>query len=306
MTWRLQTQLICVEHCELLVMNDQAPVPMVLAPEIGQMQVEVLSRLRPTIDNAAFFVDLEGHLRRANSRGWEPLHLRASVTPERALTDLAAAVQMALGRGYPDAQGLTNWPVQARNRHIRAPQPLGFTGDWNVFPHLLPTPTFVGRLSDALFPAPIRDGRAIAALGTLLSATGCDLYTAIELLPPRRRMSHLGKFVQQLVRIEQQGRAEDFWRQCREAVRTVLEEDIDYRAREAVCFDRSAFLASVAAEPGAHEGMVRTWLVDQWACTFTTSRVRPSILDRTIEQFDVRYGPAMLAALERLQMERAA
>lgn len=306
MTWRLQAQLICVQHSEFLVMEGLKGVPVALTPEVVEGQFEILSRLTPSIDNAAFFVDVEGQLRRANSRGWEPLHLRALKSPDAALADLVDAVRMALGRGYPDAQGLSEWPVQARNRHIRAPQPLGFTGAWNAFPHLLPTSIFVGHFSDLLFPTSIRDGRAIAALGTLMRATGCDLYTAVELLPPRRRMSHLGKFVRELVRMEQQGRAEDFWQQCREAVGTLVKEGVDYRAREAVCFDRSAFLASVAAEPGAHEGMVRTWLVDQWACTFTSSRVRPSILDRTIEHFDLRYGTGMRAAVERLLMGRAA
>ena len=49
----------------------------------------------------------------------------------------------------------------------------------HVFPHLLPTPIFVSKFSDLLYPARRRDGRAAAALGTLMSATGCDLYTAI-------------------------------------------------------------------------------------------------------------------------------
>ena len=52
--------------------------------------------------------------------------------------------------------------------------------------------------------------------------------------------------------------------------------------------------------------MVRTWLVDQWACTYTSSRIRPSILDRSIEDFDRRFGPTMRTALERLSAERAA
>ncbi len=306
MTWRLQAQLICVQHSELLVMEGHEGVPIVLTPEVVEAQFEILSRLTPSIDNAAFFVDVEGQLRRANSRGWEPLHLRALKSPDAALADLVDAVRMALGRGYPDAQGLTEWPVQARIRHIRAPHSLGFTDAWNIFPHLLPTPTFVSRFSDLLYPVQIRDGRAIAALGTVMSATGCDLYTAIKLMPPGRRVRNLSKFFQQLVALEQRGRAERFWDQCQIAVSRVVKDGVDYRAREATCSNPEAFLASRKAEPSAHQGMVRTWLVDQWACTYTSSRVRPSILDRSIEDFDRQFGSMMRSALERLSTERAA
>ncbi|GAA3620307.1 hypothetical protein GCM10022199_25970 [Marihabitans asiaticum] len=306
MTWRLQTHLICLTHGELLRSVDQSPVPFTLTAEIAEAQANVLSRLRPTADNAAFFMDVEGHLRRANRRGWEPLHRRATQDPEAALADLTNAVRMALARGYPDAQGMTSMPVQARTRHIRAPDSLGFPGDWNVFAHLLPTPMFVGGFSDLLYPARIRDGRAIAALGTLMSATGCHLYEAIELMPPRRRSSNLFKFFQQLVRLEQEGRAEHFWRECRAAVSALIEDRVDYRLRETVCSDPGAFLASINAAPEAHQGMVRTWLVDQWACTYTSSRVRPSVLDRSIEDFDRCYGPRMRVALEQLVGECAA
>ena len=85
-----------------------------------------------------------------------------------------------------------------------------------------------------------------------------------------------------------------------------MENGVDYRAREAICSDPAAFRVSIHAEPSAHQGMVRTWLVDQWACTYTSSRIRPSILDRSIEDFDRRFGPTMRTALERLSAERAA
>ncbi len=306
LSWRLQTQLICVEHAEVLAMNEQPTAPLLLTPEIVEMQSHILSRLKPSLDNAAFFVDLEGQLRRANSRGWEPLHLRAAQDPERALAELACAVRMALSRGYPDAQGLTGWPVQARTRHIRAPRSLGFTDALDIFPHLLPTRLFVGRFSDLLFPAMVRDGRSVAALGTLMSATGCDLYTAIELLPPRRRIRNLSKFFQQLVRLEHEGRAELFWRECRRAGTAVIADGVGYRVREGVCSAPVSVHAAITAEPAAHEGMVRTWLVDQWACTYTSSRVRPSVLDRSIEDFDRGYGPGMRSALEQVVQERAA
>lgn len=111
---------------------------------------------------------------------------------------------------------------------------------------------------------------------------------------------------QQLVRLEQEGRAEHFWSECRAAVTALLEDGVDYRARETACSDAGAYVAATTAEPKAHGGMVRTWLVDQWACTYTSSRVRPSILDRSIEDFDRLYGLGMRAALARIIQESAA
>ena len=52
--------------------------------------------------------------------------------------------------------------------------------------------------------------------------------------------------------------------------------------------------------PSAYCRTVRTWLVDQWACTYTSSNVRPSVRDGSIEHYDRLYGPGMRAALERL------
>jgi len=85
-----------------------------------------------------------------------------------------------------------------------------------------------------------------------------------------------------------------------------VEDGVDYRALEATCSNPEAFLAARKAEPSAHQGIVKTWLVDQWACTYTSSRVRPSVLDRSIEDFDGQFGSMMRTALERLSTERAA
>jgi len=86
----------------------------------------------------------------------------------------------------------------------------------------------------------------------------------------------------------------------------LLREDTNYRHRELVCNDEDVYLVATAAEPSAYVRTIRTWLVDQWACTYTSSNVRPSVQDGSIEHFDRRYGTGMRAALERFLLERAA
>lgn len=101
------------------------------------------------------------------------------------------------------------------------------------------------------------------------------------------------------VSLEDEGRAEQFWRLCENAAVELLREGVDYRHREQVCYDDGAYLAATSAEPAAYVRTVRTWLVDQWACTYTSSNVRPSVRDGSIEHFDRQYGPGMRSALEQ-------
>lgn len=70
--------------------------------------------------------------------------------------------------------------------------------------------------------------------------------------------------------------------------------------------DEDVHLAAKTAEPNAYPRTIRTWLVDQWACTYTSSNVRPSVRDGSIEIFDQKYGPGMREALAGLVQRRAA
>lgn len=90
------------------------------------------------------------------------------------------------------------------------------------------------------------------------------------------------------------------------AGRALIDEDVNYRAREQVCLDERARTIAATVAPAAHVGMMRTWLVDQWACTFTTTRqARPSVRNGSIEHFDRRHGTQMRAALAQHLEERA-
>lgn len=139
-----------------------------------------------------------------------------------------------------------------------------------------------------------------------MSATALDLDAAAAVLPPGRRGTTSSLFLAQLIQLERDGRAERFWSLCAAAASQLVGESVDYRHREQVCGDEEAYLAAASAEPSAYVRTVRTWLVDQWACTYTSSNVRPSVRDGSIEHFDRLYGSGMRAALARLFEEPAA
>ncbi len=132
-----------------------------------------------------------------------------------------------------------------------------------------------------------------------VSAAGRTLHAAAEGLPSRRRATTSALFLENLIQLEKEGRAEQFWSLCAAAAIELLRKGTNYRRRELVCNDEDLYLVATAAEPSAYVRTVRTWLVDQWACTYTSSNVRPSVLDGTIEHFDGLYGPGMREALER-------
>lgn len=159
---------------------------------------------------------------------------------------------------------------------------------------------FVGALSDLLHRAQIRQARAIAAVGALMSATGDELGSSVMVLPTGRTSSTTALLLEHLTQMEREGRAEQFWALCAAAAADLIHEGIDYRHREQVCTDEEVYLVARSAEPSAYCRTVRTWLVDQWACTYTSSNVRPSVRDGSIEHYDRLYGPGMRAALERL------
>lgn len=201
---------------------------------------------------------------------------------------------------------MTRWPASRAAKHLRAPEPLAFAGAQRHFPHLLPMHLFTKGLSDLLHHAQIRPARAVAAVGALMCATGHSLDEASALLQERRRASTSAQLLAQLTQVEREGRADRFWTLCTAAAGSLIREEVDYRHREQVCTDEHAYLIATAAEPSAYVRTVRTWLVDQCACTYTSSNVRQSVQDGSIEHFDRLYGPGMRAALATLVEESAA
>ena len=316
MSWRLQVHLVCIKHRVLLNTGTSAdtagagaihaPIDASIDASIVDSQGEVLDRLAPGEENAAFFDDLDAQLTSFDGDWKRLLYLILQATPHRALDAFQLAVTRVLTPGYPDHQGIGDWSPRAAARHLRPPEPMTFTGPLHCFPHLLPTHPFTRGLSDLLHRAPIRNARAIGALGATMFATGQVLHAAAELLPTRRRVSTSATFLDHLIALEREGRAEQFWSLCAAAAEELIQEGVDYRHRELVCNDEQAYLAATAAEPSAYARTVRTWLVDQWACTYTSSNVRPSVRDGSIEHFDRQFGPGMRAALQRLLQELAA
>lgn len=225
------------------------------------------------------------------------MQARERESPEAVLASFTTAVQMALSPGYPAYQGLTEWSSARAAKALRPPRSLRVTGSTSRFPHLLPTNLFTAGLSDLLHTADVRTARAISAVGALMSATGAGLSTACELLPQIRATTSV-RFLNHLIALEGEGRAERFWSLSETAAAELLTEDVDYRRREQLCCDDEAYLAATAAEPSAYARTIRTWLVDQWACTYTSSNIRPSVRDGSIEHFDRLYGPGMRSALE--------
>jgi hypothetical protein len=258
----------------------------------------VLRRLGPTEENAAFFNELHDQLNSAMGLRRRNPERQVHRPPEQVLEEFRRSVAKTLAHGYPDYQGFGDWPVPRAIRHLRPAHMLACPNPpLHSFPHLLPTYLFVPGLSDLLHRAQIRQARAIAAVGARMCATGNPLQVARELLPTRRRRATAQLFLTHLIALEREGRAEEFWRHCAAAAAELLHDDVDYRHREQVCHDEDAYLAATAAEPSAYVRTVRTWLVDQWACTYTSSNVRPSVRDGTIEHFDRDHGPGMRAAL---------
>lgn len=305
-SWRLKVHLVCVLHRELLIGAGESAREIVVDGPVVASQNEVLKRLRASDESAAFFEHLHAQLSMANGRWRQQLERSARAAPEEVLETFNRAVVRVLSPGYPDHQGYASWPPVSAAKHLRAPEGMGYTGPPCVFPHLLPMAHFTGGLSDLLHRAQIRQARAIAAAGAQMTATGVGLDIAVTFLPKRRRATTKVLFLKHLIQLEREGRAEIFWDLCTTAATAILQEGVDYRLREDICMDEDAHLAAKAAEPNAYPRTIRTWLVDQWACTYTSSNVRPSVRDGSIETFDRIYGAGMREALTGLVQRRAA
>lgn len=306
MSWRLQAHLVCRHHRVILRSGDlpgpEWPVP----DEALEAQLEVLSRLGPSPEHADFFAHLHAQLARSVDPPRGVWNHALETAPERTLEAFSVAVQRVTTPGYPDYQGLATWPVPIAAGFVRSPRTPRVSSWPNVFPHLLPTELFVLGLSDLLEGAPIREARTVAAIGATLSVTDESLRDAVQLLPERRRHAATGAFVRHLVRLEQHGQAERFWQLCRRSGLALTQESVDYRARELLCHDERLHEAARTAEPAAYPRTIWTWLVDQWACTFTTSNIRPSVRDGSIEHYDRQFGAGMRAAIARFVTGAAA
>lgn len=298
-SWRLLVHVVCTRHQVLLTSGSHSGRGVEVSAAVTTAQMAVLSRLSPSAENAAFFAHLEAQLSSLiKPRKARQLQLTQR-DPQRLLEAFTVAVDRATSPGYPDYQGLADWSPPSAAKYLVAPHTLGFAGPIAVFPHLLPTDLFAEGLSDLLHRAQIRHARAIASVGAQMAATGNVLDSAVLTQPERRRLLTKRSFLEHLIQLEREGRAERFWKLCGTAAEELTREGVDYRSREKVCVDENAFVMARTAEPSAYPRTIRTWLVDQWACTYTSSNVRPSVRDGSIEHFDRLFGPGMRGALSR-------
>ena len=301
LTWRLGWHVICTEHRTLITRLDNVGQPnFTVHDEHIAAQQQVLTRLIPHPRNQDFFADLTGITAHVLGKGFATTTFRHAEQLARRLPDL---VQVLNDPGYPLAHGLISdtTPLRTPLELMRPPNrrlhlPADVSADW--FPRLLPTRLIRPALSDLCHPTTPRQARMTSAVAAYMITFGCNLAQAAgELAPDRPNLG--AEAARLLIRIESEGRMEQFWASAAQAAAQILRDRIDYRARERATAHPGAHAAAAAAQPQAHSRVIRTWLVDQWACAYTTTtNPRPSSRTGYIEHFDDRFGPAMTAALE--------
>lgn len=306
LTWRLRWHLACAEHHAMHVADPAgvawSSIPaQVVTPELLECQRQILHRLTPRPGNRAYFTHLETNIRLRVGSRWcnvEPAHLAAVIPdavaaiPDEGHPNLDAIARLrAHGRGKRGVSRLLTTP----HPHQDLPRPP------ETYPQLLPTRHYVPDLSDLLYPTGLRIGRSVTATAVYMHATSVDAATAAAALhqPARTDLSLLDA----VLRLRQAGRLEAFWAAIAQAAVAVHSDAIDYGRRRQLA-DRAEVraLASTAA-PSADTWMLRTWVVDQWACTYTTPNERPSSRNGLIEVYDRTYGAAMRAALRHLETD---
>ena len=307
LTWRLGWHLVCVKHRALITrISDETHPRMEVRDEHIRAQQCILNRLTVRLANQVFFTRLDDAATHLLGRA---AYVGVFQNPEslaRALPDLVDIVD---DPGYPLARGLVSdpeGPLPARHL-LYAPtcSARDLCSEPNWFPRLLPLRHLLPDLADLCEAASPRQARVTGAVAVHMATFGTSLAQAGETLAPGRPR-YIGGTARLLLRIEDRGRLEKFWSAVDRAAHAIQREGINYRAREAAAIDPGVFVAATTAEPTAHRRMIRTWLVDQWACAFTsTSNARPSVRNGLIEDFDRRFGTAMTQAIEQ-HLERAA
>ena len=165
-------------------------------------------------------------------------------------------------------------------------------------PQQMPMEVFAGELSDLLYPQELRDGRHAAALGCLMLTSGCTLLEAIEAQGNFWRCN-ARRFQDPLHRLESQGREEQFWRACGDAMSALERSGIDYDRR----------LMS-AKDPTFHDelrtecwvpyrgGMLQRWLVQEWACGRLLAHEQNTVEQRAFDRLDADDAVILLAAAD--------
>lgn len=313
LSWRLRWHVVCVQHLQLI--DEAGALTARHEPDSNAVAAQkvILDRLAVGEENQTFFEKL-GIATAA--------YLRAPATSPRRLADasplelidtLPAAVDRALNRSNREARpGPEMWrpspsrpwtdvPVKRRIEE-RTPLTRRMTDAVELarLPVLLPLRWLVPELADLTFPVPIHRGRAIAGVAVHILASGGDIDGARN--RPGQRQGGPIALAHLLERLEAEGRLESYWDAVRSAVTGVLREGIDYSSRRAFMYDSGVYDAGLRVIPDGDQNatVLRTWLVDQWACAHT-STYSPRLSTQTgrLEAFDRRYGQRLTDALER-------
>lgn len=306
LSWRVGWHLICARH-EVLITRISTTGSTILRATHEQVlaQAEVLAHLVPNTRNREFFRSLEDLARLTMGKGYQE---QALVDPVPLVSRMPAFVKSIHDPGFPLSTGLvidpSHCPPTALIRPPTSRRSSARELDAAWFPRLLQVHRVNPDLADLCFPTRPNQGRVTAALAAYMWAFGVTMADARDaLLPGRTSLARAAAST--LLRIESEGRLERFWYAVDRAVSVLVDEAVDYRRRERAIDDPTAHSVALAAAPRAHSRVIRTWLVDQWACTFTSSNVRPSARSGYIEDFDREFGQTMRAALAD-RIERAA
>lgn len=298
LSWRLSWHLICLDHGRPL--DPESLGDLVITDACLEAQEVILDRLQPGVDSRRFFVDLENWLQA------QMLSSSGKVVAPHSAPDLAEAVAAVTNPGFPCHQGLD--AIATRRKRVLATRLLRSAVlpttrrsglELRNVPHLMPRRMFVPDLSDLCFPAHLRDARAATAIAAYMATTGATADEAELLIAPRYGRT-AGALFDITTRLEREGRLERFWHAIAHGAAQLAAERIDYAARRAALQDEATYRTALAADPRAHRWMLKVWLVDQWACTFTDRQQRPSARSGRIEEFDIRHGRTLTAGIREV------
>lgn len=289
LTWRLRWHYACLTHGLLIVDESTSPDRTASHPLALDTQAEILDRLTPSPVNRAFFTALDRRLttalRRPGGRRWEgsDSHTIAAHAPQ------AAAQAVAYVLPGPDPMALLLAGPRVRSRTL----------DPAWVPPLLPRRHFVPDLADLLYPVPLRTGREIAACAALVRGARMTPADAARVAGQRTRTPY--RLEQALTVLARHGRLDPFLEALDRALGDLITDRIDYAARTRAVAD-SAHRAELRAaalhgHPAADPWIVKSWLVEHWACTYTAGHERVTSRDGRLDRFDRDHGPALTAAL---------
>lgn len=298
LSWHLTFHVACVHHGLLhvpLERHERMPAD----PTTIDAQALILQRLKPHPENRRFFTTLELILAARAGEG-RPQRLNAKTT--LLANALPEAVPLAAD---PDPSIALGYALDTANRlgHITLPRISTEPVDPRWIPPLLPTRHLIPDLADLLYPLPIRQAREVAACAARMSLTGENAATASSILDQRARTPATVHHT--LRRLQSHGRLGHFLDATGHAAQALLREQVDYPQR-ALHAGRTDFAAVANRIVIVAPGMAKSWLVDQWACTYTSSRERTTSRDGRLEAYDRDHGPGITAALEALLNREAA